>query len=407
MKFSRDVSGADEIPPKVLSDALSYCLGGCSFTISDCAVSNFEPRGHSGNRLYRVFLDYEAGSRQCSASFIAKRWEHRTHTALFSRSEHSRDVLMWQRGYLKPSSLPEGVAVPYVYASDEEGNSWIVMNDVSKETTEYAADWDSEENVKAVLASLAAYHGKWIGLHQVDDVDRAWLYGQGDRIDFFRMNFEAWLKPGNASAEYRELWRIIDSRNPGSEERAKNAFMDFLRLLPHESREIWETHMTDRSGLRQGLDGLAVTLLHGDVGAGNMGIRRNPSAAEVVLIDWERAGIGVPAIDVAALLFTTYLLPHAGFPPILSQHPIAESRSALPVALVDALQRYYFEQLKKCAAVAVSDGDWERSWTYSLLVYGVSMLPILLGYVRGNPSREAGALGLIEYSSRLMRDALR
>ena len=95
--------------------------------ITKCKISDMHSKAYSGSAMYKIVLEYESDGIQNPMSLVAKMCGKESTMALLSRSHQSREVKIWQQGYVHADTLPPRFVVPFLYASDDTADSWIII----------------------------------------------------------------------------------------------------------------------------------------------------------------------------------------------------------------------------------------------------------------------------------------
>ena len=156
--------------------------------------------------------------------------------------------------------------------------------------------------------------------------------------------------------------------------------------MPARDRPLVERLFCDRTPLVSALGVLPRTLIHGDVGDRNVGLRRRPSVSasddtsDLVLIDWEWIGYGPPALDVVHL--------RASFPGLVDPtEPFPDA------AFTDELPSYYFERYRTYGGTLTDVRTWQRAYSLMMLDTVMSQLSFVGTMIRYDVTRVVSALG--------------
>jgi hypothetical protein len=137
----------------------------------------------------------------------------------------------------------------------------------------------------------------------------------------------------------------------------------FLDWLEPGDRYLWEDMMCDRTPLVEALRELPRTFLHGDPGPRNGGLRWPPGgehgvsgSTELVLIDWEWAGVGPAALDLG---------------PVVMKLPlICDPTQPMPEACwSNELPDFYFERYRAAGGTQLDREACRRSCDLGLAVW--------------------------------------
>jgi hypothetical protein len=321
------------VPEEVVESILREHLRDTAAILTDLSVQPFKNDGGSGNHTLtnaRIAWAAEGDDSPGSAEWIIKCWEPGGLSANQLGQTLPAEALAWQHGLINPRSFPAGIATPFVGARvDADGTrAWIAMTDVAAELREYSFGnplhpEEALRRVRIVLDGLARFHAWWEQPQQQEKLaECTWLLPWETKV---------W---GSAAM----LALALGDRPPMGPIRPDPVTEDlrikvhaFLDWLPPSDRHLWEDLMCDRRKLVSALGGLPRTLLHGDLGPRNIGLRWPQERAalsppELVLIDWEWAGVGPAALDLAPVLWKIPLIcdPSYGFPEACWSHELPD-----------------------------------------------------------------------------------
>lgn len=359
--------------PESLQAMLREHLADPSIRLSDLETEPMPDGGYSGNRLLRARLAWtgqQAAGRVQSASWVVKRWLPGGPGERQLGIGRSLEALAWRHGLVRPAALPSGVAVPIVGAlPDPDGRAaWIAMEDVASALDRYSRHAplphaEALARARVILDRLARLHVRW---------------ERPERLATLRRH--GWLVPME-----RYLWCDADrcaaalgrpplrGMPPGcdvtDEFRANVAAI--RAWIPAGDRPLFERLFWDRVPLVSALRPFPPTLLHGDVGDRNLGLRPDAlgTEEELVLIDWEWIGCGTPALDVARLW---------------GAFPVVHDLSApFPDAVFsDELPMYYFERYRSYGGTLADPGAWRRACGLALIGLMMSQLDFFGAMIR-------------------------
>jgi hypothetical protein len=267
-----------------------------------------------------------------------------------------REILAWERGWLRPAALPAGLVVPFIGAwrAPDDSEAWLAMADVSAELSAYPRMSLSGDQVlgssQAILARLAQFHAMWERPeHQAELQASAWLRRQE--------GYE---------------WEMAPTQGLGANLDA------FLAGRPADERRLWEHLLLGRHSLREDLSGDPPTLIHNDLDDRNIGLRwpggavREPAALsspDLILIDWEWIAVGPAAIDVANIIQRLPVMLQPGSP--------------IPAAFwTNELADQYFEHYRAAGGKRADATEWRRSYGLALVTQGVAQMPFIHGSMR-------------------------
>jgi hypothetical protein len=267
------------------------------------------------------------------------------------------EALAWEAGLLAPSMLPDGMAVPYIGATaDDSGDrAWIVMEDVSSEidaVQECQAAEDKIELAKLVLDQVAHWHVLWEQPERQALLDEhPWLISQEQRLRCGADVYAICLghEPLNIKTTTQPMSQAIcpPTRN-------------FVQMLPESVRPIWERLVYRRDLLIEAAADLPQTLLHGDLGQHQTGLRGGNGATEILLLDWEWIGQGSPAFDVRQFIEGVVFFDRAG-------------------ELGNSLSDSYFDAYRAHGGTRMDRLTWEKAYALATIFEGVRVFPFIGG----------------------------
>lgn len=362
-----------DVPIDIVEAILWRHLADPSARLTDLEVEPISSDGYSGNHLFRARLAWKTADGPSFAAWVLKRWLPGGHSESQLGIDRPLEALGWQHGLLRPEAMPPGVVAPIVGAwpDRDERAAWIAMEDVSSALGRYSreAPLQSDEAVvcaRLVLDRMARLHTHWERPEQRPILRRcSWLV-PGERY--------LWSEAASVAAA---LGRTAPGGIPAGsvltdEYRADVAA--FFAWLPSGDRAMFEELFCNRERLVAALRPLPRTLVHGDLGDRNLGLRWPISlddGPELVLIDWEWMGFGTPALDVARLW--------GGFPAICDlSRPLPEA------AFSFELPDYYFERYRAYGGVLLDARAWQRICALTLLGLGMSQVSFAGSMIRHN-----------------------
>ena len=104
------------------------------------------------------------------------------------------------------------------------------------------------------------------------------------------------------------------------------------------------------------------TLIHGDCGIANTGLRMDEERTELLLIDWEWIAVASPAFDV-----WYYALSVTGPFSVQAMH------------MRSALCAYYFDRYLAHGGTAMNEATWERACALASIFEGLKAFPLFAG----------------------------
>jgi hypothetical protein len=290
-----------------------------------------------------------------------------------------REVLAWERGWLRPDALPDGIVVPFTGAwrSPDNTESWLAMADVSDALSMYPPmslpDGEVIRRTRAILEWLACFHALWEQpTRQAEVAACPWLR---------RLDSCLWeMAPTYTHALKRPLSPHVPPavHTPPVWDGLHADLEAFFEARPASEQQLWIELMTDRKILVDGLADYPQTLLHNDLDDRNIGLHAASGALaeatlyalpDLVLIDWEWIGRGPAAHDVANVIQRAPVMLTPGT-------PIPE------VIWTDSFANHYF------ASYTATGGDcgdalmWRRAVGLALIALGVYQMPVIHGSMR-------------------------
>jgi hypothetical protein len=343
------------VPTDVLEALLRDHLADQTAVITD---SMSAPLAHQGTNdstsFFRVTFSWALSAaplRSHTTSWIIKRWKAGGQRDSSLGIIQPREVLAWERGWLRPAGLPAGVVVPFVGAwrSPDNAEAWLAMADVSTELSAYQRMSLPGDTVigrtRAILARLAQFHAMWEQPQRQAELRASpWL-----------------LRPE------MYLWAMAPT------------YAQALGRAPH-------------------------TLLHNDLDDRNIGLRPPSAAAEsqasafdsadLVLIDWEWIAVGPAAVDVANIIQRVPVMISPG--------------AAIPAAIWnDELIDHYFAHYRAAGGRCVDAAQWRRSFGLALVAHGLTQMPFIHGSLRRSIRGEQPVSQIIGVPEAVIRQNLR
>ena len=357
-------TGVAGLSIEVLQNILRDYIGDPMATITACNVIPVAHDGSQGGSLQRLHIVWQAHDQTAGAvEWLVKVWEPGDMAAHLFGVTRPIEVLAWEQGLLRREELPDNVVVPIIWAGRQadETRAWVVMEDVGRALAVYSRSAPipaphALASTRAVLDGLARFHTWWERPEQQVQLQaRDWL-----------VPLEKYIWGG--AAGYAAVL------NASAEEQAD--LQAFLGRLPAEARQLWRDFLVDRSKLVQALAALPQTLLHHDLDDRNIGLRwpdmgvpashEGDSSAALVLIDWEWAGRGPAALDVARV--------------VMESAAICDRFMPFPDEYwSDDLPDHYFACYQQAGGTMLDRATWERSYELAQIVQGTWTLPWLVG----------------------------
>ncbi len=346
-----------QLPTDVLQSLLRERTADPTATITDLHALEIPLLENAAKHLYRVQLTWTGQNGPATASWVAKLWQPQGFTGLFMQVSRPLEALAWQAGLLAPSTLPAGMAVPYIGATvdDSGARAWIVMEDVSPAidaVQEGEAVDDKIELAKLVLDRLAHWHVLWEQPERQATLDaNPWLIGQGQRLRCGADVYAICL--GHEPLNIKET-------TPAMRQAICPPTRNFVQMLPYPVRLTWEELVYRRDRLVHAFSDLPQTLLHGDLYLGQAGLRRGNDTSEVLFLDWEWIGRGSPAFDVRQL--------------IQDVAPFGR-----PGALDHSLSDVYFDAYQNHGGTRMDRLTWDKAYALATIFEGVRVFPFIAG----------------------------
>jgi hypothetical protein len=405
---ARETASTTGIPIDVLESLLREHLGDQTAMITDFAG---EPLPHLGTNdstlLFRVTLSWALAAPSMgpdTATWIVKHW-----TAGGVRDgalgiTQPREVLAWERGWLRPAALPDGMVVPFVGAwrSPDNAEAWLAMADVSTELSAYPRMALPDDQVigraKHILARLAHFHAMWeqderqaeLQAHPWLGCPETYLWDLAPTYARALGRSPVAQAPSGASAP--PVWDDLSADLEA-----------FLEARPADERRLWESLLVDRQALVDGLAPYPQTLLHHDLDDRNIGLRWLGGAAagsaaldtpDLVLIDWEWMALGPAAIDVATIVQFLPIMIRPGSP--------------VPEAIwSDEFADYYFKHYRAAGGRCVDAARWRRSYGLAIIAQGLAQMPFTHGRLRRAIRGELPPPQIVGVSEAVVRERLR
>jgi hypothetical protein len=369
------------VPDDVLQALLREHLADPAAVITDIAGAPFPHQGtNDSTTFWRVTFNWISSNRfqgshtgSHTSTWIIKHWKAGGLRDGALGITRTREVLVWEQGWLRDAALPAGIVVPFVSALNSADNTeaWLAMADVSTELSTYTRLGLSGEQVisrvKAILARLAYFHVLWEQPERQAELQVCpWLAHPESFL---------WeMAPTYAHA----LGRTPSPHMPPSVSGLPvwdglNADLDaFLQARPADERRLWEQLLIDRQALVEGLAPYPQTLLHNDLDDRNMGLRWSNGAMEspdLVLIDWEWLALGPAVLDVAKIVLMLPVMIAPGNP--------------IPQAIwSDEFAGHYFKHYRAAGGRCVDAAAWRRAYGLALVAQGVIQMPSMHGRLR-------------------------
>lgn len=376
-----------DVPIEIVQAILQRHLADRSAHLTDLEVEPIASDGYSGNHLFRAHLTWSSaapGVMRRTATWVLKRWQQGGHCERLLGVDQPLEALGWKDGLLRPEALPAGVTTPIVgvWLYSAGRGAWIAMEDVAPALSRYSRDaplhpTEAAAATRLVLDRLARLHTHWERPERQATLRRCpWLVP---------MERYLWCQAASVAAV---LGRATPNGiAPGSAltDEFRADVEAFFAWLPSRDRAMFEELFCRRERIVRAMRAFPRTLIHGDIGDRNLGLRPSTSPAapadelELVLIDWEWMGFGSPALDVARLW--------GGFPGVCDQSlPLPE------IAFTDELPAYYFERYRGYGGMLLDARAWQRACSSALLGLCMSQVSFIGSMIRYDVSRIVSGL---------------
>ena len=357
-------TGVAGLSIEVLQNILRDYIGDPMATITACNVIPVAHDGSQGASLQRLHVVWQAHDQTAGAvEWLVKVWEPGGMAERLFGVTRPIEALAWEQGLLRREVLPDNVVVPIIWAGREtdETRAWVVMEDVGTALAVYSRSAPipaphALASTRAALAGLARFHAWWERPEQQVKLRTCdWLVPLDKYI---------WC----GASDYAAVL------NASPEEQAD--LQAFLGRIPPEARRLWRDFLFDRGQLVRALAALPHTLLHHDLDDRNIGLRwpdmrvlahhQRDSTADLALIDWEWAGRGPAALDVARV--------------VMEAAAVCDRAEPFPDEYwSDELPDHYFVSYQQAGGTMLDRATWERSYELAQIVQGTWTLPWLLG----------------------------
>ena len=179
-----------------------------------------------------------------------------------------------------------------------------------------------------VLPNLSVPHPRFLGIVSDDDEISCWLFTEDAGNDVYspadsthRIMAGRWLGAFHASTTVLPPDVLLPDRGPSHYLRHLRSARDTIRdNLPNPALNQEQRRQLQRivsncdfveqewPRVEQFCGGMPETLVHGDFVGKNVRVKRGATGTDILPFDWEHAGRGVPAVDVAQAAF-----PSTGF----------------------------------------------------------------------------------------------
>jgi len=350
------------ILPNEVSDAIleiarrGLANGACGDARIESVVLDhtFENDGEGESDVVRTVVHYSVDGAPGELGLIAKRWEPTGVVTQLLGVEVPVELLLHINGDIEEINRIQGLRAPIVGSVMSDGDSWIVLDDVSEELRAWRssdADTSDISDQLLFLDRLGALQVAW-----EDEQHQQRLRSMSDRIVSQNRRLRS-LEP--ASHEPMD-WREPDPSLPATVREAMkrlawgaDVHRAFLNRLPLHDRTLLGKLFYDRSELVAAAAGLPLVLLHGDLKRENIGIRRDSRGDSILLIDWEQACYGTPALDVVNFIGA----------------PMREMSGRLD------LVEYYRDRYLAHDGTSTNDALWKRSCDVAFMWFGVTYFP--------------------------------
>jgi hypothetical protein len=407
--IDQDIILATAVPTDVLETLLRDHLADPTAVITDSISAPLAHQGtNDSSSFFRVTFSWMLSSSPVGShttSWIIKRWKAGGQRDSSLGIVQPREVLAWERGWLRPAGLATGIVVPFIGAwrSPDNAEAWLAMADVSTELSAYQRMSLPGDTVisqtRAILARLAQFHALWeqpqrqAELRASPWLRRPQMYLWAMASTYAQALGRAPVAPQLLGVSAPPVWDGLSADLEA-----------FLEDRPVEERRLWEELLVDRRGLVDGLAAYPQTLLHNDLDDRNIGLRPPSAAAgseapaldspDLVLIDWEWIGVGPAAIDVANIIQRVPVIIAPG--------------AAIPEATWnDELIDHYFAHYRAAGGRCVDAAQWRRSFGLALVAQGLTQMPFIHGSLRRSIRGELPVPQIIGVPEAVIRQNLR
>lgn len=381
---AQDTAPRTDIPLDVLQSLLRAHVADQTAVITDFASTALPHQGTNDSTTFvHVSFTWSLAhsiNRSHTASWVVKHWQAGGVRDSALGIAQPREVLAWERGWLRPDSLPPGLVVPFlgVWRALDNTEAWLAMADVSTELSTYSRMALSGDELitraNAILARLARFHAAWeqperqAELHACSWLGRSELYLWEMAPTYAHALGRPSVAPALPGVYAPPVWDGLSAD-----------LHAFLEARPADERRLWEELLINRHAVVDGLAAYPQTLLHNDLDDRNIGLRwsgdgavteaRATTPPDLVLIDWEWIALGPAAIDVANIV--------TRLPVMLSPG------TAIPEAIwTDKFADSYFAHYRAAGGRRVDAVAWRRSFGLALVAHGVAHMPFLHGSMR-------------------------
>jgi thiamine kinase-like enzyme len=402
--------------PEQLVDALASALHHrhCSslpqdIRILDLAVDDsFQSDGFGGSDIKRLNVTILGDGAETSLCLFTKSWSPSPWIVELTGLTVWFEILFFEDGVFDDINSIPGIRVPVIGSFRTENGDWIIMDDVSAELATWkdatagrsGSFWQPSPECFAIYAELldriAHLHAKWEGPKCRNDLRsmRRHLDRQERKLRSFESLFREWF--GSADGEYggsptttaalppRVTGQAQWASQEGFAAARKQNYEVFVARLSEKDRSVWIRHMHCRDGVVEAASTLPQTLLHGDLGWRNMGIRTSESGSEFILIDWESASLGNHAFDAIGLV----------------------TGRAFSADEMASLEEHYFEKYTYHGGRLMDRRQWKRACDVAIANNGIGRLPHFSEIVRRArlDSYTTNIEALIERTNRVLHE---
>jgi len=344
----------------------------------------FKHDGMSGAEIQRVKVMGFKNDTKTAVRFVIKPWEATKWLTQLLGVEKPLENILFENGFFQEVNAIEGLHVPIVGSVQLEDKAWIIMDDVSAELETWKSLAFSSSDLKwqrELLDRIAFFHVNCE--HNQSDKRHRFLRNQlvpqARRLRWFEELCQEWFT-GKSQTETDSL-ALREAKDKISRV-AREIFLSFIDHLPKESRMNWKNHMQHRESLVSEASKLPVTFLHGDLLWKNIGLSPEISKQTFVLIDWEIATLGHPALDV--------------------YYFISEPFRAIDVW--DELFDYYYARYQFHGGSDMDQDQWDRGVELAIAHYGLSWLPLFAERARSDNDDETNKVveNIIERTNRAL-----
>jgi hypothetical protein len=256
---------------------LSTLLG---IRVSSVTTNLWEVQHLSGNELYEVWLQGVIGE---SRFILKKFYPERDWVMRLTHDSQTREVALFLHGIF--DRIADDVSSPIIAVAENDGTWASLMYDVSLELLPSNQVLDADD-ARRLIENLARMHACFWDDATLENA----ALGLSSLQDFLTI-----LSPARVRHELEagHSHPILESASRG--------WQQFDEQAPADVRRIIHSLQENNSALRDKLNQLPRTLVHGDYKLGNLGIDRAEQPLTIVL-DWQDATRSAGVLDLGYFL---------------------------------------------------------------------------------------------------------